>query len=59
MFLAQNAFNYSHLGAEGFRIGTQLIEQAACYDFQYSRLEEAIAAFDRLAAASPTEKAEY
>ena len=49
MFLAQNAFNYSHLGADGFRVGTGLIEQAACYDFHYSRLDEAIAAFDRLA----------
>lgn len=49
MFLAQNAFNYSYLGADGFRVGTALIEQAACYDFRYSRLEEAVAAFDRLA----------
>ena len=49
MFLAQNAFNYSHLGAEGFRVGTALIEQAACYDFRYSQLDEAIVAFDRLA----------
>jgi hypothetical protein len=49
MFLAQNAFNYSHLGADGFRVGTALIEQAECYDFRYSRLNEAVAAFDRLA----------
>lgn len=49
MFLAQNAFNYSHLGAEGFRVGATLIEQAACYDFRYSQLDEAIVAFDRLA----------
>jgi len=57
MFLAQNAFNYSHLGAEGFRVGTTLVGQTSCYDFQYSRLEEAVAAFDRLAAASPATKA--
>lgn len=50
MFLAQNAFNYSHLGADGFRVGAALIDQVGCYDFQYSRLEEAIALFDRLAA---------
>lgn len=50
MFLAQNAFNYSHLGAGGFRTGTRLIDQVACYDFAYSRLDEAVAAFDRLAA---------
>ena len=51
MFLAQNAFNYSHLGADGFRVGTALIEQVNCYDFTYSRLDEAVAAFNRLAAA--------
>jgi hypothetical protein len=49
MFLAQNAFNYSHLGADGFRVGTTLIDQADCYDFHYSALDEAIATFDRLA----------
>lgn len=49
MFLAQNAFNYSHLGADGFRVGTTLIEKSACYDFEYSKLHEAVAAFDRLA----------
>jgi HprK-related kinase A len=54
MYLAQNAFNYSLLGAEGFRVGTALTEQTACYDLQYSRLDEAVAAFDRLAAARST-----
>ena len=49
MFLAENAFNYSHLGADGFRVGTALIDQVDCYDFQYSQLKEAVAAFDRLA----------
>jgi len=49
MFLAQNAFNYSHLGADGFRVGTTLIDHAHCYDFRYSALREAVAAFDRLA----------
>lgn len=49
MFLAQNAFNYSHLGADGFRVGTQLIDHADCYDFTYSRLDEAVRAFDQLA----------
>lgn len=53
MFLAQNAFNYSHLGADGFRVGSTLIDQVDCYDFEYSRLDEAIAAFDRLADAQP------
>jgi HprK-related kinase A len=49
MFLAQNAFNYSHLGADGFRVGAALIDQTACYDFHYSDLHDAIATFDRLA----------
>lgn len=49
MFLAQNAFNYSHLGKDGFRVGTALIDQTACYDFHYSQLHEAVATFDRLA----------
>jgi hypothetical protein len=49
MFLAQNAFNYSHLGADGFRAGAALIDQTSCYDFRYSDLKEAVAAFDRLA----------
>ena len=49
MFLAQNAFNYSHLGVDGFRVGAALIDQSACYDFHYSDLHDAIAAFDRLA----------
>jgi len=49
MFLAQNAFNYSHLGADGFRVGTALIDQTDCYDFHYSQLNEAIAVFNRLA----------
>lgn len=53
MFLAQNAFNYSHLGADGFRVGTNLIDQVSCYDFEYSDLHEAIAAFDELASAAP------
>ncbi|MFP5382053.1 MAG: HprK-related kinase A [Gammaproteobacteria bacterium] len=49
MFLAQNAFNYSHLGADGFRVGSALIDQATCYDFEYGALDDAIATFDRLA----------
>jgi HprK-related kinase A len=55
MFLAQNAFNYSHLGEDGFRVASALIDQTACYDFRYSQLHEAVAAFDRLAdSARPT-----
>jgi hypothetical protein len=49
MFLAQNAFNYSHLGADGFRVGAALIDQTDCYDFHYSELPAAIDTFNRLA----------
>lgn len=52
LFLAQNAFNYSHLGADGFRVGTMLVDQSACFDFRYSDLTDAVAAFDRLAASA-------
>ncbi len=53
MFLAQNAFNYSHLGEDGFRVGAALIDQTLCYDFRYSKLDEAIVAFDQLANTPP------
>ncbi|MFP5408440.1 MAG: HprK-related kinase A [Gammaproteobacteria bacterium] len=49
MFLAQNAFNYSHLGADGFRVGSALIDQTQCFDFHYGDLHQAVAEFDRLA----------
>lgn len=49
MYLAQNAFNYSHLGVDGFRVGTQVIDQTECYDFEYSHLDEAVAIFNKLA----------
>jgi HprK-related kinase A len=51
MHLAQNAFNYSHLGLDGFEVGTRLIASVDCYDFRYSQLDEAIACFDSLAGA--------
>lgn len=49
IYLAQNAFNYSHLGVDGFRVGTHLIDQTDCYDFQYSQLDHAVATFNKLA----------
>lgn len=47
--LIQNAFNYSPLGEDDFNIVSALTEQTTCYDFRYSQLRDAIAAFDRLA----------
>lgn len=49
MKLADNAFNYSGLGLQGFETVARLIDVADCYDFRYSILDEAIAAFDALA----------
>lgn len=54
IYLADNAFNYSHLGIDGFRVGTHLIEHCDCYDFEYSRLDEAVATFNQLAVARGT-----
>jgi HprK-related kinase A len=51
--VAENAFNYSQLGVAGFDAVGQLIERSAAYDFRYSRLEDAVAVFDRLAEAAP------
>lgn len=50
IYLAQNAFNYSHLGARGFEAATRLIRQCECYDFTYHALPEALSVFDELAA---------
>lgn len=46
---AENSFNYSVLGAHGFNSLARLIEDSDCHEFQYSRLDEAIAVFTELA----------
>ena len=46
--VAENAFNYSHLGAVGFETLAMTIERCASFDFRYSELDEAIAVFDAL-----------
>jgi HprK-related kinase A len=50
--LAGNAFNYSLLGSAGFAAVAGVIDRAACYDFTYSSLDEAMRVFDRLAGAA-------
>jgi hypothetical protein len=52
--LADNAFNYATLGAPGFDALGELVGASDCYDFRYSDLAEAIAAF---AALRPSEQA--
>ncbi|MDR2837216.1 MAG: HprK-related kinase A [Azonexus sp.] len=46
---ARNAFNYSQLGALGFAVAGRLVSQCDCYDFSYSRLDDALEVFDWLA----------
>jgi len=49
MPIAENAFNYGTLGRTGFEVITRLLDQCDCYDFIYSRLEDAIEVFDWIA----------
>jgi HprK-related kinase A len=50
MRVAEHTFNYSLLGAKGFRALAQLIDSTDCFDFSYSQLEEAVALFAGLPA---------
>jgi len=50
MEIANNAFNYSVLGIEGFEVLKKVVDQANCFSFKYSNLDEAIAVFDQLEA---------
>ncbi len=45
---AQNAFNYSILGELGFDAVGRLVDCCDCYDFRYSRLEDALEVFEWL-----------
>jgi len=47
--VAENAFNYSLLGADGFKAVGGLVDTATTFDFSYSALDDAIAVFDQLA----------
>ena len=49
MELGRNAFNYQMLGRAGFERLADLVSACDCYDFSYSRLDDAIVVFDRLA----------
>lgn len=51
MQLAENAFNYGTLGETGFDAIARLLDQCSCYDFVYSRLEDALEVFEWLATA--------
>lgn len=49
---AENAFNYSTLGATGFDVVSRLVDQCGCFDFVYSRLEDALEVFDWISSGS-------
>jgi HprK-related kinase A len=46
--LADNAFNYSQHGVAGFETLSKLIDTCGCFEFSYSRLEDAIGVFNAL-----------
>lgn len=48
MRVAENGFNYSLTGAAGFAALAGVVDQARCYQFSYSVIDEAIAAFAAL-----------
>lgn len=47
--LGQNSFNYMVLGRLGFEVLGRVVDACECFDFQYSRLEDAVEVFDQLA----------
>lgn len=49
MELGRNAFNYPVLGRDGFDTLVNLVSASRCYDFSYSRLDDAIRIFDAIA----------
>src|SRR5262249_18635431 len=48
--LADHAFNYSQYGVQGFDIMAQLMDRCDCFEFTYSRLDDAIEVFESLSA---------
>jgi hypothetical protein len=48
MRVAENAFNFSTLGTNGFTTLANLINASRCFEFSYSKLDDAVAVFDSL-----------
>lgn len=48
LYLADNSFNYSVTGVRGFKVLTEVVDGAACLQFTYSRLDDAVRIFDAL-----------
>ena len=51
--VAKNAFNYSLLGGRGFDTLADLIDRCDSHEFRYSRLDDALATFERLPPGQP------
>lgn len=51
--LAENAFNYSLLGAAGFDTAARLVDSTRTFDFSYGTLDDAMAVFDGLLSGQP------
>ncbi len=49
LHLASHAFNYSLLGPLGFQRAAALMDACDCWDFEYSRLDDALSVFRGLA----------
>src|SRR5262249_3874814 len=47
--IAENSFNHSQGGVQGFEALAGLIDGCDCYDFRYGNLDDAVAIFDSLA----------
>jgi HprK-related kinase A len=48
LMLIENSFNYDVLGVDGFTAMCELIKGVDCFEFSYSKLDEAISLFDEL-----------
>lgn len=46
--VAENAFNFNALGTRGFETLAGMIDASLCFDFTYSRLDDAVATFASL-----------
>jgi len=53
MRVADNCMNYDMLGETGFETLGATIDACGCWEFEYGRLEDAIRAFEALAAGEP------
>jgi HprK-related kinase A len=56
--LADQAFNYSQYGVQGFKLMEELIDSCDCYEFTYSRLADALEVFNSLGAQHPPKAAQ-